>query len=58
MKRYRKIVILISLILMIGVVTTCVTVYKADNQSNIEVDKSIGLESEQPVSIDINKDTL
>ena len=50
MKKYRKIVIVIAIILMVAGITTCITIYQAKDNGKIEVEKSLDEEME----LDIN----
>ena len=52
MKKYRKIVIVIAIILMIAGITTCITIYQSKDNGTIEVEKS--LEDKDEMELDIN----
>ena len=52
MKKYRKIVIVIAIILMVAGITTCITIYQAKDNGTIEVEKS--LEDKDEMELDIN----
>ena len=55
MKKYRKIVIVIAIILMVAGITTCITIYQAKDNGTIEVEKSL----EDEMELDINSvDTI
>ena len=56
MKKYRKIVIVIAIILMVAGITTCITIYQAKDNGTIEVEKS--LEDEMELDINSVGDTI
>ena len=56
MKKYRKIVIVIAIILMVAGITTCITIYQAKDNGAIEVEKS--LEDEMELDINTVNDTI